>query len=125
MLELDSTEKEEANEIDRVPVFSINGTTYDMPATIKPHIALKYLWLLKDRGADYATAWLMEQVLGEEGFKALVDFEPLTPAQFNSIKDIVQEAALGATEDKGKAQKARYSNNGPKKSRGQRSTSKT
>jgi hypothetical protein len=124
MIELDSTVEEETTE-DRVPLFSIDGTTYDIPTEIKPHVALKYLWLLKERGSDYATAWLMETVLGKDGFQALVNYEQLTPAQFNAIKDAVQEAALGATEDRGKAQKARYSGNGSKKSRGSRTTSKT
>ena len=126
MIELDSTVEEETTEPDRVAVFSINGIAYDMPAEIKPHVALKYLWLLKERGSDYATAWLMETVLGKDGFQALANHESLTPTQFNAIKTIVQEAALGATEESGKAPKtARYSGNGPKKSRGSRTTPKT
>lgn len=124
MIELDSSVEDETAK-ERVPVFSIDGTTYDMPARIKPHVGLKYLWLLKDRGSDYATAWLMEIVLGVEGFKVLANYEPLTPAQFDSIKNIVQDAALGMLEESGKAQKVRYSGNGPKKSRGSRTTSKT
>lgn len=126
MIELDSATGDEAIEAETVPVFSIDGTTYSMPATFKPNVALKYLWLLKERGSDYATAWLMEIALGVDGFKALADYEALTPAQFNAIKDIVQKAALGATEDPGKApSKDRYSTNGSKKSRGSRTTSRT
>lgn len=125
MIELDSTVEDETTEVDTIPVFSINGITYSMPTSIRPHVALKYLWLLKERSPDYATSWLMEAVLGREGFQALVDYEPLTPAQFDAIKDIVQNAALGVTEDPGKAPKVRYSGNGSKKSRGSRSTSRT
>jgi hypothetical protein len=126
MIELDSTEKEEPAKEERIPVFSINGKTYDMPAQIKPHIALKYLWLIKDSGGDYATAWLMEAVLGKEGFQALADYEPLTVAQLDHIKNIVQDAAMGAVEDSGKAAKRdRYSGNARKKSSGSRNISKT
>jgi hypothetical protein len=126
MLELDSTEKEEPTKEERIPVFSINGTAYDMPAQIKPHIALKYLWLIKNNGGDYASAWLMEAVLGTDGFQALANYEPLTTAQLDHIKNIVQDAAMGAVEDSGKATKRdRYSGNARKKSSGQRNTSKT
>jgi hypothetical protein len=125
MIELDSTEKEETP-ADRIPVFSIDGTVYDMPAEIKPHVALKYLWMLRQNNADYASAWLMETVLGKEGFEALSNFEGLTPKQFNAIRDIVQEKAMGATEDPGKAPtRDRYSGNARKKSSGRRTTSKT
>jgi hypothetical protein len=122
MIELDSTEKEEPTEEERIPVFSIKGISYDMPAIIKPHVALKYLWLIKEQGSDYATAWLMEAVLGKAGFQALADYEPLTVAQLDHIKNIVQDAAMGAVEGQGKD---RYSGNAHKKSSGSRNTKKT
>jgi SspJ family small acid-soluble spore protein len=67
----------------------------------------------------------MEAVLGTEGFKALADYEPLTTAQLDHIRNIVQNATMGAVEDAGKATKRdRYSGNARKKSSGQRNTSK-
>jgi hypothetical protein len=121
MIELDSTVEEEPNK-ERIPVFSIKGKSYDMPAKIKPHVALKYLWLIKEQGSDYATAWLMEAVLGKEGFQALADYEPLTVAQLDHIKNIVQDAAMGAVEGSGKD---RYSGTASKKSHGSRNMKKT
>lgn len=125
MLELHTT-TEAVEDEERVPVFSIDGHEYTMPAVIKPHLALKYLWLLKQDGAEQASAWLMEKVLGADGFKALSEYEPLTMEQFEQIQVIIRDHTFGAMEEgRGKGTSSHASSNGRKKSPGPKRTSKT
>jgi hypothetical protein len=124
MIELDSKAPVEPD-VERVPVFSIDGKAYTMPAEVKPHVGLRYLWMLKQDGADYAGAWLMEQVLGADGFKALAEYEPLTKQQFEDIQVIIRNHTLGSVEGEGKDTSSPHSSNGRKKSHGSKNTSRT
>lgn len=121
MIYLDS-EAELLESSDRIPVFTIDDTTYSMPSIVRPHVALKYLWLVKIDGPEMAASWLLETMLGYEGFKALANFEALTDEQFNQIINIIQEHALGSVEE-GKGPSS--SGNEQKKSSGQKHTKKT
>jgi hypothetical protein len=124
MIELDS-KAEVTEDAERIPVFSIDDTVYTMPAEVKPHVGLRYLWMLKTDGADYAGAWLMEQVLGVDGFKALAGYEPLTKEQFKAIQIIIRDHTLGSVEGEGKDTSLPHSSNGRKKSHGSKNTTKT
>ena len=124
MIQLDSKALVEP-EAERIPVFSIDDKVYTMPAEVKPHVGLRYLWMLKQDGADHAGAWLMEQVLGVDGFKALAEYEPLTKQQFVGIQTIIRDHTLGSVESGGKDTSSPPSSNGRKKSHGSKNTTKT
>lgn len=83
----------------RVELFSIDGVDYTIPATPRPNVGLKYLKTLRDKGQDIASAGLLIDLLGESGYTALMNCESLTESQFTQILEIVQDVALGATED--------------------------
>lgn len=102
MIELETAEKVETTEPDRIPIFSIDGKQYTMPAVVKPYVGIRYLWMLRQDGAEFAAAWLLEQVLGVEGFKALANYEQLTDAQYNQIASIIRDHTMGTLEGSGK-----------------------
>lgn len=83
---------------DRVPLFSIEGVVYSTPAKPGPSIGLKYMRVLKNEGQEIAVAGLLEDMLGEAGFKALSECEDLTTEELEQVMNEVQKRALGGKE---------------------------
>lgn len=80
-------------------LFSIDGTTYQIPARPRMNIALRYLWHTKQYGEERAAAELLEELLGRDGFEALVNYDDLTAEDFAAVMTAAQEVTLGALEE--------------------------
>jgi hypothetical protein len=92
------TIERQANQEDpkMMDLFFIDGKVYQIPAKPKVNVALKYLWEAKTIGELPAATNLLVALIGEEGFKALTEYEDLTPDQFNSILSGATKLTLGA-----------------------------
>lgn len=89
---------------DLVDLFSIDETTYQIPAKPRVNIALRYLWHAKQHGEDRAAAELLEALLGPAGFEALVNYDDLAPGDLEKIMEVATKHTLGALDDiKGKS----------------------
>ncbi len=86
----------------RKTLFSIDGVDYTIPARPRPNLALKFMWQTKTIGEDEAGINLLIAMLGEEGFKALSEYEQLTTEQFVQVMTIAQDVAMGSLEAVGK-----------------------
>lgn len=84
---------------DRVPIFSIDGVAYTIPAKPRPALALRFLHNRRTVGEDDATDILLEELLGPDGYKALREYDELTTEQLKSVFTIAQKVALGALEE--------------------------
>lgn len=82
----------------RVVVFYIDDVAYTVPANPGAEISLKALELLETRGEQAATYYSMKAMLGEEGYRALTEYEDLPPDALQQVMKRIQEIALGATE---------------------------
>jgi hypothetical protein len=74
-----------------IPVFSIDGTTYSIPAVERADLGLEYLALVDEESEDVANAWLMKQTIGEDGFQALRAVKGLSPDDFRGVMDKIQK----------------------------------
>jgi hypothetical protein len=84
---------------DFIDLFSIDGTTFSVQARPRPNIALKYMKELRDtKNAEVAQAGLLIDMIGEDGYEALVNCDGLTPDQFENIVQIVSDLAMGGME---------------------------
>jgi hypothetical protein len=85
---------------DRIPLFSIDGTEYTMPAEPLGYIGIEatHLWATESPAA--ATDWLMTEMLGEEGFTALRTCKTITRAQYNQVVKIVVDHVYGDEDPK-------------------------
>ena len=74
---------------ERVELFTVTRdgkpTTYSMPNEPFPGLSLQYLKRARKEGETMAGSWLLEQVLGEEGYDALAGEPDVTLAQINGI----------------------------------------
>lgn len=82
-----------------VELFSIDGVAYSIPSKPRVNIALKYLWHAKQYGEDRAAAELLEALLGQSGFEALVNYDALSPEEFTAILEAATKHTLGALEE--------------------------
>lgn len=85
-------------EVEKVPLFEIDGVEYGMPARIGPNVGLKALRIARTQGSDVAEAWLLEEVLGGEGYEALMNFNALEVEDLEQIMSIVQKHVMGQAE---------------------------
>lgn len=90
-------------EPEREPVFRIGDTVHTMLKDPPASIALKSLDLAYERGGGldaqgFAQVYVMREMLGEESYRALLDFPGLTGPQFTRIMGKVVTRAMGAME---------------------------
>jgi hypothetical protein len=82
-----------------VAVFSIGSTVYTVPAEPPVSLALKALDLQYRRGGAWAEVFIMREMLGETGYRALLDCKTLTRDQYAAITAAIRSLAFGDQED--------------------------
>jgi len=87
--------------VETVPVFYIDDVEYSMPRRVHPNVGLQYLRMARDKGPEIAVVWLLEEVLGTEGYEALMGYDALTDEQLGQVMEIIKRNALGAQEKQG------------------------
>jgi len=89
-----------------VDLFSIDDRVYQMPAKVGANVALGYMKLVRTHGQDAAMGWALEQVIGEDGYTALMNCPDVEPEDLEAIMKVVHENVMGAVEvPKGKRRK--------------------
>lgn len=84
---------------ERYPLFTIVApdgveTVYDMPRAKHPGLVLDYLRQSRKHGEEIAASWLLEAILGDEGYTALVSEPDLT---FETVNAVSRAALLVLT----------------------------
>lgn len=97
-IDFDSRRKEKGEEEERIVIFHINGKDYSVPRRSRINVGLKFSRDRKKYGADVAVAGLLESMLGEEGFEALMSYDGLTGEDLQEVTAICSRAALGKLE---------------------------
>jgi hypothetical protein len=97
---------------ERVPAFSINGTVYTIAARTKANTGLKYIHLARTRGQEIAIDFMLETLLGAEGYEALREFDDLTEADLEAVIKAASRIMAGAVDPKEKQPR------GPRRSAG-------
>jgi len=82
----------------RAPLFYIDDTEYTTEVNPSPARGLKYLHLLRTEGADVATQYMLETLIGKDGYEALMDYEDLTDEQLEQVITAASKIMLGAVE---------------------------
>ena len=82
-----------------VDLFEIDGTIYQIPKTPKANIALKYLKNVREHGDDYAAGVMLEDLLGKDGYEALMNYDELDMQDLQAVIMAAQEVLLGAMEN--------------------------
>jgi hypothetical protein len=83
-------------EPDLVHIFSIDGVPYHMDRNQDASVALQYLKLVRSRGENVALSFMIEEVMGEKAYEALMNYKGITPAQLGQVMLAVQTVLLGS-----------------------------
>jgi hypothetical protein len=92
----------DAPEAERIPLFSIDGTTYSMPTEVDAAASLRVLDVQRRQGEQSALSYALEELVGSEGYQALLNFRGLKKGQLENIMELVQRHALGNLEEQAK-----------------------
>lgn len=82
----------------RVPAFSINGKVYTILTKPKTNAGLRYIHLARTKGAEQAVDYMLETLLGTEGYEALMDFDDLTEEDLTAVINAAARIMTGAVE---------------------------
>lgn len=83
---------------ERVPLFYIDDTEYSVAKKPGVNVGLQFMHLHRTEGETAAVDYLLGKLLGEDGYRALREYEDLTPEQFQQITEIATKLTLGAME---------------------------
>lgn len=84
---------------DTVVLFELDGREYRVPSRPRAVVALRYLRAVRTGGTEAGAAQLLTDLIGQDGFDALCEYEDLQPAQLKSIMEAAQRLSLGAVEE--------------------------
>jgi hypothetical protein len=62
------------------------------------NVGLQFLHLSRDQDDSAAMDYLLAKLLGEDGYRALREYDDLTAEQFQQITEIASRLTLGALE---------------------------
>lgn len=97
MVDLDAKPRDHTP-VGRVELFRLDGVVYTIPDRTRANIGLKYLWLEKEQGTGPAEQWLLEELVGEDGYRALMEYDHLETEDMERIMTIAQRVVLGSLE---------------------------
>lgn len=84
---------------DRVVLFYVDDEPYTIPKKISRGHGLRFLRTMRRQGEAIAAQELMETLIGEDGYEALMNCDDLTDEDLDKIMDRLRDEALGAVED--------------------------
>lgn len=84
---------------ERITLFSIDDKEYSIPTSVKPNVGLKVMNVMRKQGETAGVDFMLETVLGVEGYTALMNFDDLTNDDLKKIIKIAFELVAGATEN--------------------------
>ena len=88
--------------VEREPLFYIDDVAYTIPVRVGMDVAIEYLHRAAavgggGEGEALAADYLLTEMLGEEGYRALRTYKKLTAAQFAHVIAVCTRIALGSS----------------------------
>lgn len=97
-INFDARPKREEGADERIPVFYLDGVEYTIPKRVNMSIGLRFIRDRAKYGSDVAIVNLMEEMLGQEAYEALLNYDGVTEEDFEQITMILSRAAMGKLE---------------------------
>lgn len=88
-------------EVETEKLFSLDGVEYRIPVSFGPHLALVFIDSAED-GEWVAVGRVLKTIIGDDGWRALVDFKGLTTPQLKGVLGKVMVKVMGALDEAAK-----------------------
>ena len=95
LVEIITTDEQD---VDLIPLFSIDGRVYSIPGEVSASMALRLLDSARRHGMEAATSEALEELLGGEAYQALLQCRSLKVSHLEQIMEVVQAHVLGDLE---------------------------
>lgn len=95
LVEIVTTDEQD---VELIPLFSIDGQVYSIPGEVSASMALRMLDSARRQGMEAATSEVLEELLGSEAYQALLRCRSLTVDHLERIMAAVQVHVLGDLE---------------------------
>jgi hypothetical protein len=82
----------------RVILFYIDDVAYSVPSKPGAETGLQYLDIVANRGQEIGIAFMLKTMLGDDGYKALLNYRDLDPADLQAVIVKASEIMNGAME---------------------------
>lgn len=92
------TTKHDVIDDKRVPLFEIDDVTYTVPAKPRVNLALKFMYQARTLGQDTAAMNILEDLLGHDGFQALMNYDDLTQEDLEAVIGRATRLLMGSLE---------------------------
>lgn len=89
---------EAAEPIEMVDLFEVDDVMYQVPRKPSASIGLQFLEAAETLGPHAANLWILREMLGQEGYKALSTCKTLEDTHLAWVIETVQGLALGTVE---------------------------
>lgn len=97
-MSIELSTSEATADIEMVELFSIDGKSYEIPKKPRMNIALRAMKLMRTQGTEAAGAYMLEELLGEEAYDALCDYDDLDADTLQAIMAGAQKVVFGGLE---------------------------
>lgn len=84
--------------VEMVDLFQLNGRMYQIQKKPRLNIALKFLKMRREKGEMDAAAELLPDMIGEEAFSALAEYEGLKPEMLQQVAMAAAKVTMGGLE---------------------------
>ncbi|MFF0055683.1 hypothetical protein ACFYRI_14960 [Streptomyces microflavus] len=88
-----------ADTAERIVLFYVDDQEFSIPKQVGRNHGLRYLRTMRKQGEALAAQELLEVLIGEDGYTALMDCDDLTDEQLDQIMNRLRDMALGEVED--------------------------
>jgi hypothetical protein len=93
------TSKKSSRKKEVLTLFSIDGKDYSIPSEIRPNQAMQIMKVFRKQGDTAGVDFMLEVLLGSEGYEALLAFDDLESDDLEKIIKIAFQMVVGATEN--------------------------
>lgn len=93
------SKKTDKSKQSRVELFSIDGKSYGILTSLRPNQALQILHVMRKQGERAGVSFMLETLLGPDGYEALINFDDLETDDLDKIIKIGFEIVAGAAKN--------------------------
>jgi hypothetical protein len=95
MIEINTPETVEGEEVEMIELFSLGEKVYEIPNVENSAISLQYLTVVRKQGLGIAESWLGEAMLGEDAWADLLSYPGITGPQIHQVLSAARAIAFG------------------------------
>jgi hypothetical protein len=101
IIDLPDPDEYDPDAVEYVPVFRVAGKVYEVPKVPSASIGVRAMELLDERGDASATRFVLQTMLGKDGYKVLRTHPALPPGKMRAITSRIMDIVMATQKGPG------------------------